>query len=109
MKKMGYKSKYNRTFISFLNHKYARHKVEFETWDDYVMWLYYKQCRCDKNLYYKMLEKDTWEYSDWQTGSSREREKIKQGDDWKELEKDKYGLYKDEKYVKFLRRNEWKK
>jgi hypothetical protein len=56
-----------------------------------------------------MLEKDTWEYSDWQTGSSREREKIKQGDDWKELEKDKYGLYKDEKYVKFLRRNEWKK
>lgn len=102
---MGYVSKYNRNFVSYINNKYKRYKVDFKTWDDYAMWLYYKQCQGKTTLYYKMLEKDIWEYSDWQTGSPREREKM--NDDWKKLEKDKYKFYKNDNYVEFLRRNEW--
>ena len=105
--RMAYVSKYNRTFISFINHKYARHKVNFKNWDDYVIWLYYKFCMCNTMFYYKMLEKDIWEYSDWQTGSSREQEKKQNGESWKNLEKDRYDLYKNENYVEFLKRNEW--
>lgn len=106
---MGYVSKYNRTFVSFINHKYAKYKTDFKTWDDYALWLYYRKCMCNTMLYYKMLEKDIWEYSDWQTGSPREREKMENNDDWKKLEKDRYELYQDENYVEFLKRNEWKK
>lgn len=102
---MGYVSRYNRTFISYINKKYKRHKVDFKYWDDYVIWLYYKLCRCNTELYYKILEKDIWEYSDWQTGSPRENEKF--NDDWKEMEKDRYGLYQNENYVEYLKRNEW--
>lgn len=104
---MGYISKYNRTFISFVNQKYSQYKVNFANWDDYVIWLYYKHCMCNTNVYYKMLEKDIWDYSDWQTGSAREQEKLQKNERWKEIEKDRYGLYQDEKYVEFLKRNEW--
>lgn len=108
MTDMGYVSKYDRTFISFINRKYQKNKVDFKTWDDYALWLYYKICKCNTDFYYRKLEKDVWEYSDWQTGSPREREKKISDNEWKIMEKDKYGLYKDENYVEFLKRNEWK-
>ena len=62
-----------------------------------------KRLRCNKKLYYITIEKDLWDYSDWQTGSPREAEK--NSDDWKNKEKDIYGLYKgDDKYIDYLKR-----
>lgn len=103
---MGYISKYDRTFISFINLRYKRYRVDFKYWDDYAMWLYYMFCKCNTISYYKRLEQDLWDFSDWQTGSPRENEK--KNDDWKKMEKDKYHLYKNDKYVEYLKRNEWK-
>lgn len=104
---MGYISKYDRTFISFVNNKYIKYKVNFKNFDDYIIWLYYKYCMSNTGFYYMMLEKDMWAYSDWQTGSAREQEKNQNGNKWKDMEKDKYGLYQNDKYVEFLKRNEW--
>lgn len=105
---MGYISRYDRTFISFINKKYSRYKVDFKTWDDYAIWLFYKYSLSCTNIYYSVLEKDIWAYSDWQTGSPRDRERLQLNDSWKLPEKDKYGLYKDDKYVEYLKRSEWK-
>ena len=49
-----------------------------------------------------MLDNDVWEFSDFQTGSPREKEKL--DENWKEMEKDPYGLYKDDDYVFFMTR-----
>ena len=61
---MGYISKYDTTFINFVNKKY---KKCFRYWDDYVLWLYWKKLQCNREMYYITIEKDLWEYSDWQT------------------------------------------
>ena len=37
---MGYISRYDRTFISFMNRKYKKHNICFEFIDDYRLWLY---------------------------------------------------------------------
>ena len=97
---MGYISKYDTTFINFVNKKY---KKCFRYWDDYVLWLYWKKLQCNREMYYITIEKELWEYSDWQTGSPRENEG--KNDDWKKMEKDSYGLYKgDDKYMEFLKK-----
>lgn len=97
---MSYISKYDTTFVNFINRKYNKN---FRYFDDYILWLYYKRLRCNKKLYYITIEKDIWDYSDWQTGSPREAEK--NSDDWKNKEKDIYGLYKgDDKYIDYLKR-----
>lgn len=71
--KMGYISRYDRTFISFMNKKYKKHGVCFEFIDDYRLWLYEDYCVYDSILYYKQMEKDLQEYSDFQTGKERDK------------------------------------
>lgn len=80
---MGYISKYNRTFISFMNLKYKKYKVNFEFIDDYRLWLYESYCCYDPYLYYTQLEKDLEEYSDFQTGKERDK-RGRLSDDWGE-------------------------
>jgi hypothetical protein len=67
---MGYISKYDTRFITFINRKYSS---DFKYFDDYVIWLFYKKCNNNTENYYTRLEKDIWEYSNFQTGSPRER------------------------------------
>ena len=103
---MSYISKYDTKFVTFINRRYKRYKVSFEFFDDYILWLYYTLCKSNSKLYYKKLENDLWAYSDWQTGTPREKEKL--SNDWKNIEKDKYGLLQNEHYVEYLKRREWK-
>lgn len=77
---MAYISRYDRTFLSYMNNKYQQYKVNFEYFDDYVLWLYYKHYKQDETKYYKQLEKDLWDYVEFQSGKERDgRGKI---DDW---------------------------
>lgn len=87
---MSYISKFDTKFITFVNRKYNK---SFNFFDDYILWLYYKKCKCKDDIYYAMLERDLWNYSDMQTGTPREAEL--KNTDWKRLEKDPYGLLKD--------------
>lgn len=73
VKMMGYISKYDRTFISFMNKKYKKYNVFFEFIDDYRLWLYEDYCVYDGGAYYKQMEKDLEEYSDFQTGKERDK------------------------------------
>lgn len=103
---MGYISKHDTKFITFINRRYSRYKVQFDYFDDYILWLFYKLCKCDERFYYSKLEKDLWDFSDWQTGSPRENEL--KSSKWKEIEKDPYHLYDSrEGYLDFLRRHNW--
>ena len=72
---MGYISKLDTKFITFMNRKYG---TSFRCFETYSEWLY-KAKNYDKNHYYSQLENDLWEYSDFQTGSlrSKERNKLK--------------------------------
>ena len=63
---MGYISKYDTKFITYVNRKYNKDKVLFETFDDYIMWLFYDYLRENKEKYYEQLEEDMKEYSEWQ-------------------------------------------
>ena len=69
---MGYISKYNMNFLTYMNRKYRRYSVNFEFWDDYALWLF-DMCNKKEKFYYKQLEKDVWEYSDFQTGKERDK------------------------------------
>ena len=66
---MSYISKIDTKFITFINRKYG---MTFNYFDDYILWLY-KAKNDDKDKYYSQLEKDLWEYSDFQTGKPRDR------------------------------------
>lgn len=77
---MAYISRYDRTFLSFINRKYKYHKVNFEFWDDYVLWLY-DRCKQDEDKYYRRLEKDLWAYVEFQSGKERDK-RGKLNDDW---------------------------
>lgn len=69
---MAYISKYDTKFLTFMNRKYRKFKVNFEFFDDYILWLFYDYFGEDEKLYYKQLEKDLEEYSDFQTGKERD-------------------------------------
>ena len=66
---MSYISKFDTKFITYVSRKYDK---IFSYFDDYATWLYDKYNRND-SAYYVNLEKDLWEYSDFQTGSPRKR------------------------------------
>ncbi len=68
---MGYISKYDTKFLTFMNRKYKNYKVSFEFYDDYILWLFYSFCRKKEDDYYEQLEKDLWEYVDFQSGKER--------------------------------------
>lgn len=68
---MAYISKYDTKFLTFMNRKYQQFNA-FEYFDDYILWLYYDFCNKDEELYYKTLEKDLWEYVDFQNGKERD-------------------------------------
>ena len=70
---MGYISKLDTKFITFINRKYG---TDFKYFDNYVLWLY-KAKNNDNDKYYAQLEKDLWEYSDFQTGTPRSKSKSK--------------------------------
>lgn len=77
---MGYISRYNRTFISYMNKKYKIYSISFEFIDDYLLWLYEDYCVYDSVRYYKQLEKDIEEYSNFQTGKERDKRGKLNGD-----------------------------
>jgi len=66
---MGYISKIDTKFITFINRKYG---TTFKYFDDYIEWLY-KAKNYSNTHYYTQLEKDLWEYSDYQTGTPRSK------------------------------------
>lgn len=70
---MGYISRYDTKFLTFMNRKYKKFKVKFEFYDDYILWLYYDYFGKNERLYYKQLEKDLWEYVDFQSGKEKEK------------------------------------
>lgn len=70
---MAYISKYDTKFLTFMNRKYKKYNVFFEFIDDYRLWLYEDYSVYDEVLYYKQLEKDLAEYSDFQTGRERDK------------------------------------
>lgn len=78
---MGYISKIDTKFITFINRKYNK---SFNYFDDYIIWLY-RMKRNNQSDYYAQLEEDLWQYSDFQTGTprSKERRKNKGGHDEK--------------------------
>lgn len=73
---MAYISKYDTKFLTFMNRKYHQYNA-FEYFDDYILWLYYDFCNQDEELYYKTLEKDLWDYVEFQNGKERDnRDKL---------------------------------
>lgn len=68
----------NRTFINFVNKKYAKELNRplrshlFCYYDDYAMWLFFEKCKEDYEEYYYLAEKDWKEYSDMQTGAEKD-------------------------------------
>ena len=99
---MSYISKYDTKFITFVNKKYNKN---FKFFDDYILWLFYKRSSSE-GIYYRMLEKDIWDYSDMQTGTPREHERL--NDNWKKKEKDPYGLYNGNENYLYALRSMWK-
>ena len=69
---MGYISKYDTKFITFVNRKYD---MSFDYFDDYGLWLYDKFLNDEK--YYCQLEKDLIEYSNFQTGLPQDKTRRK--------------------------------
>ena len=65
---MGYISKVDTKFITFVSRKYDR---AFDYFDDYAVWLY--EYKSNNDEYYAQLEMDLWEYSDYQTGTPRDK------------------------------------
>jgi len=80
---MAYISKYDTKFLTFVNRKYSLFRVNFEFFDDYVLWLYYEYFKKDEESYYKQLESDIMEYSNFQTGKERDK-RGKLNGDWQE-------------------------
>lgn len=78
---MAYISKYDTKFLTFVNRKYNLFRVNFEFFDDYVLWLYYDYFKKDEESYYKQLECDIMEYSNFQTGKERDK-RGRLNDDW---------------------------
>lgn len=59
---MEFISKYNLTFINFVNRKYNK---RFKAFDEYGLWLY-EEKECSNSRYYNDLEQDLKEYCDYQ-------------------------------------------
>lgn len=78
---MGYISKYDTKFLTFANRKYRKFKVNFEFFDDYILWLFYDYFGENEKLYYKQLEKDLWEYVEFQSGKEKDK-RGKLNDNW---------------------------
>lgn len=68
---MAYIGKDDLKFVTFANRKYKKFKVDFQYYDDYILWLYYDYFGANERLYLVQLEEDLKEYSDLQTGSNR--------------------------------------
>lgn len=69
---MGYISKYDRTFLSFISRKYNDYRVRFEFFDDYVLWLFYDYSKENEEFYYRQLEDDLKDYVKFQNGKERD-------------------------------------
>ena len=67
---MGFISRYDLRFLTLMNRKYNK---EFDFFDDYILWLYYDYSNEDRDKYYQRLEKDLWEYVDFQSGKERDK------------------------------------
>ena len=67
---MAFISRYDLRFLTLMNRKYNK---EFDYFDDYILWLYYEYFNEDKEKYYHQLEKDLWEYEDFQNGKERDK------------------------------------
>ena len=70
---MSYISRFDTKFLTLMNRKYKEYNVNFEFFDDYILWLYYDYYKKDIEKQYKQLEKDLWEYVDFQSGKERDK------------------------------------
>ena len=59
---MEFISKYNLTFVKFVNIKYNK---RFRKFEDYGLWLY-EEKECSNSRYYDTLENDIREYCEYQ-------------------------------------------
>lgn len=59
---MEFVSKYNLTFVKYMNRKYNK---KFQSFDDYGLWLY-ELVDCKNSKYYDKLEDDLREYCNYQ-------------------------------------------
>ena len=75
---MGYISRLDTKFITYVNRKYCKYNVKFSYFDDYILWLYYDLLNSNESNYYSQLEKDIMEYSNMQTGSPRKNLTLEQ-------------------------------
>ncbi len=67
-------------YIDFMNERYTKELIKrdipfFRYWDDYALFLFEDICGLDEEKYYEQLEQDIKIYSDFQTGTEREKEK----------------------------------
>ena len=67
---MAYISKYDTKFITFVNRKY---NMNFDYFDDYIVWAFDVLCKENETKYYTLLEQDIMDYSNFQTGSPTDR------------------------------------
>ena len=63
---MGYISRYDLTFLTFVSKKYGWKK--FRSFESYSLWLFEEKCKNNNEKYYEHLEEDIKEYADWQKG-----------------------------------------
>ena len=66
-------------YVDFMNKRYTRELIRrevpfFNYWDDYALFLFENLCDKNEEKYYELLEEDIKLYSDFQTGTERERE-----------------------------------
>jgi hypothetical protein len=67
---MGYISKLDMRFLTYMNRKYRDKNVKFEYYDDYALFLY-DLCKKDDEEYYICLEEDLREYVEMQSGKEK--------------------------------------
>ena len=67
---MGYISKLDTKYLTFMSRKYAEHNVQFEYFDDYILFLY-DLVNNNDDKYYEELEKDLQSYVEFQSGKER--------------------------------------
>ena len=67
---MGYISKLDTKFLTYMNRKYHKFDIRFEYYDDYALFLY-DLCKQDYEEYYIALEEDLREYVEFQSGKER--------------------------------------
>lgn len=70
---MGWVSKYDTTFIIYVDRKFNK---RFANYDNFSYWLYYEKNKENKDDFYVELEEIFKEYCDWQTKKVKENREV---------------------------------